>query len=144
MPNHGRSFPHPDYARYVLAPGFHHAQALLWEPMMAANEAHTLMLAEQGIISREDAAALLRAQRQVQQAGPGAFTYRPEVEDLFFLVEGKLIEMAGPDAGGNLQIARSRNDLAAAMCRMMIRQMIGDAEIAVLRLRETLIGLIER
>ena len=144
MSDHGGSFPHPDYARYVLAPGFHHAQALLWEPMMAANEAHTLMLAAQEIISGDDAAALLRAQRQVQQAGPEAFTYRPEVEDLFFLVEGKLIELAGPDAGGNLQIARSRNDLAAAMCRMMVRQMISKAELAVLRLRETLIGLIGR
>jgi len=144
MPTTGGQFPHPDYARYVLAPGFHHAQAMLWPHMMAANEAHTLMLAEQGIVSKEDAAALLAAQRQVIAAGPDAFAYTPEVEDLFFLVEAKLIELAGPDAGGNLQIARSRNDLAAVMCRMLIRQRLSEIERTTLRLRARLIALVEQ
>ena len=144
MPTTGGQFPHPDYARYVLAPGFHHAQAMLWPHMMAANEAHTLMLAEQGIVSKTDAAALLSAQREVIATGPEAFAYTPEVEDLFFLVEAKLIELAGPDAGGNLQIARSRNDLAAVMCRMLIRQRLSEIEQTTLRLRARLIALIEQ
>lgn len=138
------AFPHPDYAKYVLEPGFRHAQALLWPHMMAANEAHTLMLAEQGIIAPEIAARLLSAERAVSEMGPEAFAYDPKVEDLFFLVEAKLIELAGPDAGGDLQIARSRNDLAAAMCRLFVRQRLTETSRQVLRLRERLLALIER
>jgi argininosuccinate lyase len=76
--------------------------------------------------------------------GPDAFGYDPKVEDLFFLVEAKLIELAGPDAGGDLQIARSRNDLAAAMCRLFVRQRLTETSRLVLRLRERLLVLIER
>lgn len=144
MANVSASFPHPDYATYVLEPGFRHAQALLWPHMMAANEAHTLMLAEQGIMSPEIAARLLAAERTVSEVGPGVFAYDPKVEDLFFLVEAKLIELAGPDAGGDLQIARSRNDLAAAMFRLFARQRLTETSRLVLRLRERLLTLIER
>lgn len=144
MTGEARSFPHPDYARYVLEPGFRHAQRLLWPHMMAANEAHTLMLAQTGVISPVDAAALLAAEQAVSAAGPNAFAYDPAVEDLFFLVEAKLIEIAGPDAGGNLQIARSRNDLAAAMCRLFIREQLSQTAALVLCLRARLIDLAER
>jgi argininosuccinate lyase len=138
----GGVFPHPAYARYVLEPGFRHAQRLLWPHMMAANEAHTLMLVETGIVSRADAAALMAAQRTVMEAGPEAFSYKPDVEDLFFLVEGRLIELAGPDAGGNLQIARSRNDLGAVMTRMLLRDRLSQIEQLTLQLRGLLIELI--
>ncbi len=138
------TFPHPDYARYVLAPAFEESQRLLFPHMMAANEAHTLMLAATGILSPEQAGPLLAAIRQVRDAGPDAFRYAPEIEDLFFAVEGRLIELTGPEIGGNLQIARSRNDLAAGMTRMLLRDLVLGAERQALELREVLLGLIER
>lgn len=101
------------------------------------------MLAETGIISTENAARLLSAQRAIEADGPESFHYQPEVEDLFFLVEGRLIALAGPEAGGNLQIARSRNDLAATMGRMFIRARLIEIEHLVLHLRTRLIALIE-
>jgi argininosuccinate lyase len=137
------TFPHPAYARHVLEPGFRHAQHLLWPHLIAANEAHTLMLAETGVISHEHATRILAAQRQIEADGPDAFVYQPEVEDLFFLVEGRLIALAGADVGGNLQIARSRNDLAATMGRMFLRGRLIDIEALVLRLRARLVALIE-
>ncbi|CAN5396869.1 argininosuccinate lyase [soil metagenome] len=137
------SFPHPVYARHVLEPGFLHAQAWFWPYMIAANEAHTVMLAEAGIISSEHAARVLSAQRIVAADGPEAFNYDPQVEDLFFLLEARLIELAGPDAGGNLQIARSRNDLTPAMGRMFLRRRLLDIERLVLQLRARLIALID-
>jgi argininosuccinate lyase len=127
----------------VLEPGFLHAQAWLWPYMIAANEAHTLMLAEAGIITDEHAARVLLAQRTVAADGPEAFSYDPQVEDLFFLLEARLIELAGPDAGGNLQIARSRNDLTPAMGRMFLRQRLVDIERLVLQLRARFIALID-
>ena len=135
-------FPHPDYARFVLEPAFGDAQRLLFPHMMAANEAHVLMLHATGIISTDHAARLLKAISVVTDAGPFAVTYDENVEDLFFQVERRFVEIAGADAGGNLQIARSRNDLDAVMCRLMLRARILATEQLVLDLRATLIDLI--
>ena len=137
-------FPHPLYAKHVLGPGFSFAQAELWPWMLAANEAHALMLAEQGIVPASDVAALLAAQAQIEAEGREAFVYDPKVEDLFFLVERRLIDLAGPVAGGNLQIARSRNDLAATMARLLIRDRLLAIEELVIALRNRLLGLIEQ
>ncbi len=142
--NEPNTFPHPEYKRYVLEPAFGEAQRLLFPHMIAANEAHTLMLAETGISPREQAGALLKANRDVEAAGPDAFTYAPAVEDLFFAVEQRLIERAGADAGGNLQIARSRNDLDAVMARQMVRERLLGLQDQVLAVREALLDLIDQ
>lgn len=98
------SFPHPVYARHVLEPAFGDSKRMLFPHLIAANEAHTLMLATTGILPAEQAARLLDALATVSAEGAEAFGYQPEVEDLFFAVEGRLIELVGADAGGNLQI----------------------------------------
>jgi argininosuccinate lyase len=144
VPDTRPQFPHPDYAKYILEPGFLHAQELLFPHMMAANEAQALMLAAMGIIPDHEAAALLTALREIEAAGADAFSYAPAIEDLFFAVEGRLIELAGPEAGGNLQIARSRNDLAAALGRMMIRRALLSLQGDVLLLRATLVFLAQQ
>jgi argininosuccinate lyase len=137
--SHGSSFPHPAYERFVLGPAFRESQRLLFPHMIAASEAHTLMLHETGILPQQQAVALLRALPEVSNGGPDAFTYAPAVEDLFFAVESRLIELAGPEAGGNLQIARSRNDLDAVMCRMMLRGRLLAIQDAVTGLRRVLL-----
>jgi argininosuccinate lyase len=136
------AFPHPEYRRHVLEPAYREAQRLLFPHMLAANEAHTLMLAETGIIPAGQAAALLRANRAIEAAGPDAFPYSEAVEDLFFAVEGQIIERAGPDAGGNLQIARSRNDLDAVMARQMVRERLLAVQEGMLAVREAWLDLI--
>lgn len=134
-------FPHPAYADHILRPAFDDARRLLFGPMLAANAAHLIMLAETGIVTRDDAGRALAALREIEAAGPGAFSYAPAVEDLFFAVEGRLIELAGADAGGNLQIARSRNDLDAVMCRLMLRERILGAIERVNALRARVLAL---
>jgi len=118
------NFPHPLYAEYVLKPSFADAQVYLFDLMMAANKAHVVMLIEQGVLSAADGGALLRALKQVEAEGVEARQYEPGVEDLFFSVEGRLVALAGPEVGGNLQIARSRNDLGAALARMALREQL--------------------
>ena len=133
------SFPHPVYAQYVLEPQFHESKQYLFDHMIAANEAHTIMLHETGIVDANNTAKLLRALQQVKREGVERFVYEPDVEDLFFAVENRLIEIAGPETGGNLQIARSRNDLAAGMSRMMMRNRLIGAQGQLLGLRRALI-----
>jgi len=141
--DHAGSFPHPAYARYVLEPAFHESKRHLFPHMIAANEAHVIMLAATGVLADVQAAALLRVLQQVKDEGVETFAYTPSVEDLFFAVEDRLIALAGPDAGGTLQTARSRNALAAGMSRMMLRERLLAARRQVLDLRAVLLDLIE-
>ena len=134
-------FPHPAYTRYVLAPQFADSRELVFGHMLDANTAHTIMLAETGILRRDQATPLLAAIAQVRAEGADRFTYQPPTEDLFFAVEGRLVELTGPAIGGNLQLARSRNDLAAGMGRMLLRELLLGVERDVLTLRATLIRL---
>ena len=143
MSREGGSFPNPVYAREILEVGFREGQRLLFPHMSAANEAHILMLAEQGIISQADAAALFAAFAEVDAAGAEAFTYDPKIEDLFFAVEGKVIATVGAEVGGNLQIARSRNDLAAGMNRLFIRERSLRVQRAVTTFRQVVLDLAE-
>ena len=63
----------------------------------------------------------------------------PGVEDLFFRIESLIIDMVGPDYGGNLQLARSRNDLGHALERMAFRQEILSLYEELLSLREAVL-----
>ena len=134
-------FPHPVYAAHVLRPAFDDARRLLFGPMLAANTAHLIMLAETGIVAETDAGRALAALRTIEERGADAFAYAPAVEDLFFAVERELIAAAGAEAGGNLQIARSRNDLDAAMCRLLLRNLVIETTGQVIELRGTLMAL---
>ena len=92
--------------------------------MMAANFAHAVMLYRCDVISLENAQALLAALQQVEDSGIDQVLYRSGVEDLFFAIEGQLIKSAGSAFGGNLQLARSRNDLGYALTRLASRSLI--------------------
>ena len=86
--------------------------------------AHAAMLADCGIISREDAAAITRGLREILEdieAGKVAFT--AENEDIHMNVEALLTARIG-DAGKRLHTARSRNDQVALDFRMYVRGQI--------------------
>lgn len=134
------SFPHPLYEEYVLKPFFQDAKTYYYEPMLAANRAHAVMLFRCGIITRDNAAALLNALAQVDAAGIDELAYRSGVEDLFFAVENRLIELAGAEYGGNLQLARSRNDLGYALTRLALRPPLLETADDLLSLRESLLA----
>jgi len=142
MANH--TFPHPLYADRILQPSFDTAKRYLFSPLMAVNKAHVLMLQKQGIISQECARALLAALFQIEAEGPEALDYQSGVEDLYFNIERRLIALAGAERGGNLQLARSRNDLGAALYRLLLRgRLLGTLE-RLNRFRATLLAFARR
>ena len=132
------AFPHPLYDKYVLQPYFADAERYYHAPMLAANRAHAVMLCRCGIITHENAAALLSALDEVEALGVKGLSYGAGVEDLFFAMENKLIELAGAAYGGNLQLARSRNDLGYALTRLALRTLLLDVHADLLSLRESL------
>jgi argininosuccinate lyase len=116
----GTAFPHPVYAETVLAPLFEGVKAHYAAHMAAINEAHLVMLAETGILSRADGAALAGALDAISaEVAPDALTYTGEHEDWFFLVEAELRRRLG-DLGGTLHTARSRNDMDHTVFRMAL------------------------
>jgi argininosuccinate lyase len=83
--------------------------------------AHARMLAEQGIISKSDAAEIKRGLEKVQaEIDGGAFTFSRALEDIHMNVEQRLKDLIGP-AAGRLHTARSRNDQVATDFRLYIR-----------------------
>src|SRR5437762_4792187 len=83
--------------------------------------AHARMLAEQGIISKSDAADIKRGLEKVQaEIDGGAFTFSRALEDIHMNVEQRLKDLIGP-AAGRLHTARSRNDQVATDFRLYIR-----------------------
>jgi argininosuccinate lyase len=136
------SFPHPVYAETILGPQFRASQKWLFEPMIDASEAHLLMLVQQQLMPAGQAARVADALDDLRRQGADAFAYAPEVEDLFFQMEARIVESAGDEAGGNLHLARSRNDLDAAMARLTVRRLLLTVDEALGALRATFLRLI--
>jgi len=82
--------------------------------------AHVVMLAERGIVSEEDAAAILGALEEVEEAGFD--TLDDSHEDVHPAIEAAVVERVGEDVGGRLHTARSRNDEVATCIRVALRE----------------------
>ncbi|MDR2931857.1 MAG: argininosuccinate lyase [Oscillospiraceae bacterium] len=85
--------------------------------------AHVCMLAKQDIIPRDMAKALSGALSG--WTASGGITHDmldPAFEDLYLNMEHMLKEKLGAETAGYLPVARSRNDVEAAMWRMEIRE----------------------
>lgn len=107
---------------------------------------HARMLADRGIIPREDAEAIVAGLERLRgEIEAGRFTWDPAREDVHMNVEAALTERIGA-AAGRLHTARSRNDQVVTDMRVWTREACArtqgriDALLAVLatRARDTL------
>jgi len=115
----------------------------LWRQDLRASRAHAAMLAKQGIIAAEDAAAIDAGLEAVgaDYAAQGV----PEdlaLEDIHMLSEARLAEKIGPTAG-RLHTARSRNDQVATDFRLWVRDAIDQVDAALGQLQDALIARAE-
>ena len=101
--------------------------------------AHVLMLKEQGIISPEDAAQILRAVLKLRREGPDIVPRKHGLTDLYSNVEEWVIDQVGIQVGGKLHTGRSRNDMNPAIERMYIRKKLLEQMEAITFLMETLL-----
>ena len=86
--------------------------------------AHAAMLGAQGIISNDEAAALIDGlQGVLDDLESGVLTFDMSCEDIHMFVEQVLTERIG-DVGKKLHTARSRNDQVALDVRMYLREEI--------------------
>ena len=106
--------------------------------MARCNMAHTVMLKQQRLLKRAEAAAILRPLERLL-ANCSGLDFDPVKGDLFFNVEAYVIERAGPDAGGKMHIGRSRIDLIAALMRLKVRRNVLRLLPVLMTLRETVL-----
>jgi argininosuccinate lyase len=111
---------------------------------MAINYAHLVMLAEQGIVSATEARALRDALDGISLENVRQVRYDGTYEDLFFYIESLIDDACGVDVAGRLHTARSRNDLAMTMYRMVQREFLVGIGEATLNLRGALLALAGR
>ncbi|MEL6239265.1 MAG: argininosuccinate lyase [Pseudomonadota bacterium] len=110
----------------------------LWREDIAGSLAHAGMLAAQGIISAEDAAAIEIGLAQIAgEIESGTFVFTEALEDIHMNIEARLKELIG-EAAGRLHTARSRNDQVATDFRLWLRTRLDETVSAMSELQGVL------
>ncbi|MCP8939979.1 argininosuccinate lyase [Alsobacter sp. SYSU M60028] len=112
-----------------------------FEPEMRIHLAHALMLADRGIVDRQQIARILDVLLALLEAGPATLAIDYKQEDLYSYVERHIVQALGPDTGGRLHTARSRNDLHVTSWRLALRGRLLKVLDALLALRATVLRL---
>jgi argininosuccinate lyase len=103
------------------------------------NKAHVIMLIEQKIIKRSDGARLLEALTKHAD-----IKLDPSAEDVHMAVEEAVLKEVGWKTGGNLHIAKSRNDQVATAIRMELRKKLLSLMLSVVQMQESLAKTAEK
>ena len=99
------------------------------------NKAHVIMLIEKSIIHKDEGKKILGALAHLDKG----IKLTPELEDVHMAIEEHVINTVGDDIGGNLNLAKSRNDQVATAIRMELREELLSLIEATIRLQEALI-----
>ncbi len=102
------------------------------------SQAHTLMLYETQIITKNDTKKILSALESLKNE---KFDILTEAEDIHELIETLVIKKAGITSGGKMHTARSRNDQVSLDIRMKIRDDINIICNCLLDTIEALVSL---
>jgi argininosuccinate lyase len=129
--------------RHSVAPHLQYEVAAL-HSFMSVDMAHTVMLAEQEILTREHAGSILGLLKEIDNLGPEGFPTDPAFGSLLLQVERFMIERIGEDIAGRMHTGRSRNDQSAAVNRLVARDRLLVILEALQRLQTTLLGLADR
>ncbi len=134
----------PEYVAYVLRENFEDAKAQFLSALMAIHYAHLVMLAERGIVDREDAARIRDALDSISMDRVRGAAFDGTCEDLFFYLDRLVAEASSEEIAGRLHTARSRNDIDVTMYRMQLREMVLVLVEGTARLRQVLLDLADR
>jgi argininosuccinate lyase len=134
----------PEYVSFVLQENFEDAKKLFLVPLMAIHDAHLVMLAERGIVSRPDARVIRGALDTVSLDQVRRAVFDGTDEDMFCYVNRLLEAACDADVAARLHTARSRNDIDMALYRMRQRELVLDLLDATLALRASLIEVADR
>ena len=90
--------------------------------------AHCRMLAQQGLLSAEEADTLIQGLSEIlREIEHGSFVFDDTQEDVHMAIEQRLMEKVG-EVGGKLHAGRSRNDQVALDMRLFLRDEVKGTE----------------
>jgi argininosuccinate lyase len=98
------------------------------------NKAHVIMLMEQKIIQWQDGSKILKALEKQQNV-----KLDPSAEDIHMAVEEAVLDEIGLEIGGNMHIAKSRNDQVATAIRMQLRTELVEIMLLTIEMQKSLI-----
>jgi argininosuccinate lyase len=121
--------PHPVLFELLYEPHFvdDRKEVLPW--LLEIDAAHTVMLARTGILAASSAAELLTVNRELVSAlaaGEPVLGQPPSHRGLYLVYERHYIDRLGSLVGGAAHVARSRNDINAAVVRLRLRSCLLD------------------
>jgi argininosuccinate lyase len=134
-----RAAPNPVFARQILEPIFEFNCRHHFRPLIEAHRAWLVMLAERGIVAREQAGLIFRALDEIERVGPDSMRPFDAAVEFFYLhMERALIARVsgGETVVGNLNLGRTRPE---PLARMVVRDAILRVLRAVLSTRRTLL-----
>ena len=101
--------------------------------------AHARMLGSQKVISKDEAATLVRELERIStEIAAGTFAWPTDAEDVHSAVERVLTERAGA-VGGKLHTGRSRNDQIALDLRLLVVELLDGLDAALRSLARALV-----
>ncbi|MER9926402.1 lyase family protein [Mesorhizobium sp. M0048] len=131
---------HPEAMKLLAPPIQISRDGRLLRYQAIIDEAHLVMLADQGLVSQGAAADLLKHILDLQAEGFQSLEGRDAPRGLYLAYEAELAARAGSGEAGWLHLARSRNDLNATISLLVLReaacsisQQIGTAQDALLQ-----------
>ena len=115
-------FPARVYKDTVLAPLFEGVKRHHWRYQMRINQASAVLLAECGLLTKDEARAILGALDDILATiDLDRLVYTGEHEDFFFYVEAELIRRLGVEVAGKLHTGRSRNDIDHTVFKLALK-----------------------
>ena len=116
----------------------------MYKQDIAGSRAHARMLAAQGVISQEDADAIVKGLTDIEKRiDNDDFTFDINDEDIHMSIEKVLTEAIG-DAGARLHTGRSRNDQVVTDTRLYAKELARELMHANLDLREALLAAADK
>jgi argininosuccinate lyase len=112
------------YVDRVLDPAFSNWKTLYEGDALLVHRAHLCMLAETGIIAPDVAKALKAGIEKVEASFVAPAHIPTGVEDLYFLFEKELGNVAGEENAAWLHTARSRNDMDTTVFRLALKRVM--------------------
>ena len=100
-------------------------------------QAHVVMLGQCDIIPRTAAGQLLTVLSRLNGKTADELELDPKLEDLYVNLESMLTQELGSEVSSYLPVARSRNDVEAAMWRIELREKLATLADSVLSLART-------
>lgn len=120
-----------------------HVDKALYKEDIQGSTAHVTMLAEEGIIDRDEAELIIRGLQEIEtELESGQLVPHWEDEDIHTVIENRLKEKIGATAG-KIHSGRSRNDQVATDTRLYLRRQIRTLDAALKMMQQTLVSKAE-